>query len=74
MNVSTGVQCILFVTRGTSNFVLQGTYFTTEGIVDFIPKVLKLDPQDICSRMEGFALQDLKGLKLHSSTQLYNLD
>ena len=41
--------------------IFRPTYFCTSGIEHFISGVLKLDLQDVASRMEGFAIQGLSG-------------
>lgn len=57
----TGAQAMLFVTCGTSDFALLPSIFHTGHLEGFLGHVLKVDPQEIVTRMEGFALQGLTG-------------
>jgi len=41
---------------------LQGISFATEGVERFLLDVLKVDPQDFMGRLEGYAIQGLKGI------------
>jgi len=50
-----------FVTRGSTNFSMEPITFSTEGLNDFIEQVFHVDNQDFVARMEGFAVQGLKG-------------
>jgi hypothetical protein len=51
----------MFLTRGTTDLGLQGISFATEGVERFLPDVMKVDPQDFMGRLEGYAIQGLKG-------------
>ena len=52
---------MLFVTRGSAEMIFRPTYFCTSRVEHFVSGVLKLDPQEVASRMEGFAIQGLTG-------------
>ncbi|KAI5986623.1 hypothetical protein EDD15DRAFT_2373070 [Pisolithus albus] len=57
----TGVETMLYMTRGTTNLPLRGIAFTTDGVADFMGSVMGIDTQDLVSKMEGFAIQGIKG-------------
>ncbi|KAI6100913.1 hypothetical protein EDD16DRAFT_1463800, partial [Pisolithus croceorrhizus] len=57
----TGVESMLYATRGTTDLLLRGIAFTTEGVADFLGSVMGIDTQDLVSKMEGFAIQGIKG-------------
>jgi hypothetical protein len=57
----TAIEALLFVTRGTTDLGLQGVSFATEGVERFLLDVQKVDPQDFMGRLEGYAIQGLKG-------------
>ncbi|KAG1722922.1 uncharacterized protein EDB91DRAFT_1240165 [Suillus paluster] len=57
----TGVETILYMTRGTTDLPLRGVTFATEGVHDFMESVIGIDNQDFVSKMEGFAIQGMKG-------------
>jgi hypothetical protein len=61
LNARTGVQSLLFITCGTTDLGLQGISFATEGVEQFLLDTMKVDPQDFMGRLEGYALQGLKG-------------
>jgi hypothetical protein len=58
----TGVETLLFTTRGSTNMPLQGISFSTSGVENFLEGALKTDTQDFLGRMEGFAIQGVKGI------------
>ena len=39
-----------------------GFTFATEGVNKFMEEVMNIDKQDLISKMEGFAIQGIKGL------------
>jgi len=39
-----------------------GSSYATEGVEHFISEVLKIDNTDFIRKMEGFAIQGLKGM------------
>jgi hypothetical protein len=41
---------------------LHGIAFTTEGVEDFLEGAMKMDMQDFIGKMEGFAVQGVKGM------------
>ncbi|KAF8233274.1 hypothetical protein L208DRAFT_1396072 [Tricholoma matsutake] len=57
----TGVKTMLFVTRGSTNLPMKGVTFVTPGVKHFLEGVKKSDPQDCLGKMEGFAVQGVKG-------------
>lgn len=58
----TGIEALLFLTRGTTDFTLNGVSFATEGVADFMSTTVKIDEQDFVHRLEGYALNGLKGI------------
>ncbi|KAG1786177.1 hypothetical protein EV424DRAFT_1551498 [Suillus variegatus] len=42
-------------------FPLRSIAFTTEGIEEFMPSMMNIGNQDLISKMEGFAIQGMKG-------------
>ncbi|KAH7922382.1 hypothetical protein BV22DRAFT_974595, partial [Leucogyrophana mollusca] len=61
LNSCTGAEMILFTTCGTTDLPLRGLAFATPGIEDFMPIVMNMDTQDFVTKMEGFAIQGIKG-------------
>ncbi|KAI6002901.1 hypothetical protein EDD15DRAFT_2157242 [Pisolithus albus] len=57
----TGVETMLYATRGTTDLPLRGVAFATEGVADFMGSVMGIDTQDLVSKLEGFAVQGIKG-------------
>ncbi|KAG2120041.1 hypothetical protein DEU56DRAFT_747105 [Suillus clintonianus] len=57
----TGAETILYTTRGSTDLPLRGVTFTTEGVEHFMHSVMSIDNQDLVSKMEGFAIQGMKG-------------
>ncbi|KAI6023266.1 hypothetical protein BKA83DRAFT_4125896 [Pisolithus microcarpus] len=57
----TGVETVLYATRGMTDLPLRGVAFATEGIADFMGSVMGIDTQDLVSKLEGFAVQGIKG-------------
>ncbi|KAH7904868.1 hypothetical protein BJ138DRAFT_1018526, partial [Hygrophoropsis aurantiaca] len=63
----TGAESILYTTRGSTDLPINGIAFATPGVGDFIPTAMGIDHQDLISKMEGFAVQGIKGAaKNHS--------
>ncbi|KAI6096641.1 hypothetical protein F5141DRAFT_1067528 [Pisolithus sp. B1] len=58
----TGVETMFYATCGTTDLPLQGVAFATEGVVDFMGSVMGIDTQDLISKLEGFAVQGIKGV------------
>ena len=52
---------MLFAARGTTDLTTCSIMWATEGVQDFLQNVLKIDPQDFLCKMEGFAIQGLRG-------------
>lgn len=42
-------------------FPLRSIAFTTEGIEEFMLSMMNIGNQDLISKMEGFAIQGMKG-------------
>ncbi|KAG2114527.1 hypothetical protein DEU56DRAFT_748933 [Suillus clintonianus] len=57
----TGAEAILYTTRGSTDLPLRGVAFATEGVDEFMSSVMNIDNQDLISKMEGFAVQGMKG-------------
>ncbi|KAG1869472.1 hypothetical protein DFJ58DRAFT_855880 [Suillus subalutaceus] len=57
----TGVETIMYMSRGTTDIPLRGTSFATEGVRDFMGSVVGIDNQDLVNKMEGFTIQGMKG-------------
>ncbi|KAI6033556.1 hypothetical protein BKA83DRAFT_4121013 [Pisolithus microcarpus] len=57
----TGVETVLYATRGMTNLPLQGVAFATEGIADFMGSMMGIDTQDLVSKLEGLAVWGIKG-------------
>lgn len=51
--------------RGSTDLPLRGVTFATEGVQQFMGSVMGIDSQDLVSKMEGFAVQGIRGLFLH---------
>ncbi|KAG1887718.1 hypothetical protein F4604DRAFT_1570639, partial [Suillus subluteus] len=58
----TGAESILFTTRGLTDLPLRRITFTSEGVEKFMGSVMGIDNQDFVSKMEGFAVQGIKGV------------
>lgn len=48
--------------HSSTNFVMNGQYFAINGVSNFISNALKMDPQDLVTKFEGYALQGLVGV------------
>ncbi|KAG6372114.1 hypothetical protein JVT61DRAFT_8828 [Boletus reticuloceps] len=57
----TGVETILYAARGTTSLPLRGVAFATDGVEDFMPSVMGVDKQEMVSKMEGYAVQGVRG-------------
>ena len=62
---------MLYTTCGSTDLSLHGITFASKGIEKFMGTVMRIDDQDLVSRMEGFAVQGVKGgsLFLFPSTE-----
>jgi hypothetical protein len=58
----TGAETMLFTTRGSTDLPLRGVAYATEGVNNFLEGAMKIDTQDFVGKMEGFAVQGVKGL------------
>lgn len=52
----------MFITRGSTDTPLASIQYTTPGVAQFIETIFKVDSQDFLARMEGFAVQGIKGV------------
>lgn len=57
---------MLFTTRGTTDMPLTAVAFVTDGVENFLEGVIKTDTQDFLGKMEGFAVQGVKGINISS--------
>ncbi|KAG2140766.1 hypothetical protein BD769DRAFT_1336179, partial [Suillus cothurnatus] len=57
----TGAESMLYTTRGSTDLPLRSITFATEGVQDFMQSVMGIDNQDLLGKMEGFAVQGVKG-------------
>ncbi|KAH7922388.1 hypothetical protein BV22DRAFT_1131496 [Leucogyrophana mollusca] len=57
----TGAESILFTTRGSTDLPLHGIAFTMPGVEDFMGTAMCIDAQHFIGKMEGFAVQGIKG-------------
>ncbi|KAG0699235.1 hypothetical protein DFH29DRAFT_769150, partial [Suillus ampliporus] len=57
----TGAEAILYMTHGSTDLPLRGVAFATEGVDEFMVSVMNVNNQDLISKMEGFAVQGMKG-------------
>ncbi|KAG1871317.1 hypothetical protein DFJ58DRAFT_644462, partial [Suillus subalutaceus] len=53
----TGVESIVYSTRGSTDLALRGITFNTEGVDNFMESTMNIDSQDLMSKMEGYAMQ-----------------
>lgn len=51
----------LFATCSSIDVPLKSITYATAGVENFMESTLKLDKTDVLGRMEGYALQGLKG-------------
>ncbi|KAG1845222.1 hypothetical protein C8R48DRAFT_554198, partial [Suillus tomentosus] len=61
LHCRTGAETILYTTRGSTDLPLRGLVFATEGVENFMGTVMGVDNQDLVNKMEGFAVQGMKG-------------
>lgn len=52
---------MLFVLSGTTELPMWGIAFTTAGVENFPESTMKINMQDVLVKMEGFAVQGIKG-------------
>ncbi|KAG1726760.1 hypothetical protein EDB19DRAFT_1914495 [Suillus lakei] len=70
LNCRTGAETILYTTRGSTDLPLQGVTFSTQGVQHFMGSVMGIDNQDFVSKMEGFAVQGMKGAAMNHKQQV----
>ena len=56
---------MLFTTHGTTDLPLTAVAFTTPGVDNFLEGALKTDPRDFLAKMEGFAVQGVRGMNFY---------
>ncbi|KAG1720619.1 uncharacterized protein EDB91DRAFT_1064769, partial [Suillus paluster] len=61
LNCRTGAEAILYMTHGSTDLPLQGITFAMEGVQHFMQSVMSIDNQDLITKMEGFAVQGMRG-------------
>ncbi|KAG1718187.1 hypothetical protein EDB19DRAFT_1838510 [Suillus lakei] len=61
LNSHTSAKIMLYMTHGTTDLPLCALTFTTPGVNHFMDSVMGIDTQDFISKMEGFAIQGIKG-------------
>jgi hypothetical protein len=52
---------MFYATHGSTDLPLCGVIFTTDSVEEFMPSMMNIDNQDLISKMEGFAVQGMKG-------------
>jgi hypothetical protein len=52
-------------TRYNKALQLRGVTFATEGMQDFMESTVGINNQDLVNKMEGFAIQGMRGLCFH---------
>lgn len=57
----TGVETLLFTSRGSTDLTMTGIAFATPGVEKFLQDTLKTDPQEFLQKMEGFAVAGVRG-------------
>ncbi|KAI6045904.1 hypothetical protein EDC04DRAFT_2558879 [Pisolithus marmoratus] len=57
-----GAETMLYTTHGSTDLPLHRVAFATEGIENFMGTMMHIDNQDLVSKMEGFAIQGIKGV------------
>ncbi|KAG1737237.1 hypothetical protein EDB19DRAFT_1829663 [Suillus lakei] len=57
----TDAETILYTVHGSTDLSLCGIIFTTEGVNDFMVSIMNINDQDLVSKMEGFAIQGMRG-------------
>lgn len=61
LKARTGIETILYATRGSTDLPLQGITFNTEGVDNFMESVIGVSAEDFVGKMEGFAVQGVQG-------------
>ncbi|KAF8333827.1 hypothetical protein F5887DRAFT_921664 [Amanita rubescens] len=62
LNARTGAEAVFFITRGTSDVAFRNVSFKTPGVTNFLETTMKIDSNQLLSKMEGYALSGFKGL------------
>jgi hypothetical protein len=55
---------MLVITCGTTDMPLVPVAFTTDGVNNFLEGALRTNTQDFLGKMEGFAIQGVKGMNV----------
>ncbi|KAI9574343.1 hypothetical protein HD554DRAFT_2229605 [Boletus coccyginus] len=61
----TGIEAILYASRGTTDLLLHRVAFATEGVSGFMGSIVGMEPHTLVSKLEGFAVQGLTGKYAH---------
>lgn len=52
----------MHVVSGTTDLAIRGTAFATPGVAEFMENTMKIDNQGFLGKMEGHAVQGIKGM------------
>ncbi|KAG1867720.1 hypothetical protein F4604DRAFT_1584954 [Suillus subluteus] len=66
----TGAETIMYTMRGSTDLPLRGVTFATEGVQHFMGSVMGIKNQDLISKMEGFAVQGMKGAAMNHKEEV----
>ena len=47
--------------HGSTDIALRPIYFKTEGLTDFMGTAMRIDKQDLTTRMKGYSIQGIRG-------------
>ena len=56
------METILYAACGSTELSIHGITFATEGAKNFMESIIKIDDQDLVSKLEGFAVQGVQGI------------
>ncbi|KAG6370999.1 hypothetical protein JVT61DRAFT_10716 [Boletus reticuloceps] len=73
LRACTGVEAILYATHGSTDLPLHAVTFETEGVKEFIGTVIHMDTLDFISKMEGFAVQGVRGAASNHRQRISNV-
>lgn len=57
----TGLESTMCAVRGSTDIALRPIYFEMEGLTDFMGTAMRIDKQDLTTRMEGYSIQGIRG-------------
>ncbi|KIJ59114.1 hypothetical protein HYDPIDRAFT_170963 [Hydnomerulius pinastri MD-312] len=67
LHCRTSTETILFATCSSTDVPMNGVAFATKGVQDFMGTVMGIGNQDFISKMEGYAIQGIKGATANHS-------